>query len=597
MMRHCTSILLSFLAIGFAIDIQARGQAPTAEAQKLQAWFRDYLEQVMRDEPMTATRLGDHRYDDRLEDLSAAARADRLERDKAKLAELSQAIDPAKLSLADRVDFAILKRHLEAKIWLTENFRTFEEDPRVWGEYLTESVYLPLVQSTLPKETNLANALKRMAAIPSVVETARATIKNPPKVKTETAILQTRGAIDFYTKEIYLIAGRPADDAALKAAASPVVESLNKHLAFLKDEVLPRSGDNWRIGRELFETKLDYDLDSGLTAAEVLAEAEKEAEQVEREMYVIARQMWAQAYPGTVIPPDDPKGRREVIARALAATAKVHGTPESLVMDAQATVAEITRFIRTKDIMRLPAPDRCAIIEMPEFMRGNSVAYLNPAPPLDIKARSEYAISPPPADWSPQRVESFLGEYNAAMLQVLTIHEAYPGHYVQLEYANRVPSLIRRVLGSGTYSEGWAVYTERMMLDQGFGGGDLGLRLNQLKFYLRAVCNAILDHKMHCENMTDEEARVLLMERAFQTEGEAVGKIIRSKQSSAQLSTYFVGRTAFHRLRQAVQREQGGAFELGRFHEAVLEQGSVPVKHLPELVRDRLKSPRSVSVD
>jgi uncharacterized protein (DUF885 family) len=160
-----------------------------------------------------------------------------------------------------------------------------------------------------------------------------------------------------------------------------------------------------------------------------------------------------------------------------------------------------------------------------------------------------------------------------------------------------VPSLIRRVLGSGTYSEGWAVYTERMMLDQGFGGGDLGLRLNQLKFYLRAVCNAILDHKMHCENMTDEEARVLLMERAFQTEGEAVGKIIRSKQSSAQLSTYFVGRTAFHRLRQAVQREQGGAFELGRFHEAVLEQGSVPVKHLPELVRDRLKSPRSVSVD
>ncbi len=587
-------LLLSFAGLLSGMP-HAIGQE--AEARKLADWFKTYIEKVMSQEPMTATRLGDHRYDDRLEDLSPDARKTRLDRDKTALADLRKAIDPKKLELADRVDFEILARHLESRIWLTENFRTFEEDPRVWGDYLTESVYLPLVQSTLPKEKNFENALKRMKAIPGVVETARATIGKPPKVKTETAILQTRGAIDFYSREIFLVTNRKTDDAELKAATEPVVAALKTHLAFLTDEVLPRSGENWRVGRELFEKKLDYDLDSGLTAAEVLAEAEKEAEQVEREMFVIARQMWAQAYPGQVIPPDDAKGRRETIAKALAATAKVHGSPETLVKDAKATVADITNFIRARDIMRLPEPDRCAIIEMPEFMRGNSVAYLNPAPPLDILARSEYAISPPPADWTAQRVESFLGEYNAAMLKVLTIHEAYPGHYVQLEYANRVPSLIRRVLGSGTYSEGWAVYTERVMLDQGFGEGDLALRLNQLKFYLRAVCNAILDHKMHCSGMTDEEARSLLMDKAFQTEGEAVGKIIRSKQSSAQLSTYFVGRTAFHRLRQTVQREQGDKFDLGRFHEAVLEQGSVSVKYLPELVRDRLQRPRAASVN
>lgn len=587
-------ILLTFAGLLSGIP-HAIGQE--TEARKLTAWFKAYIEKVMSEEPMTATRLGDHRFDDRLEDLSPQARKARLDRDKSALADLKKSIDPKKLELADRVDFEILARHLESRIWLTENFRTFEEDPRVWGDYLTESVYLLLVQSTLPKEKNFENALKRMKAIPAVVETARSTIGNPPKVKTDTAILQTRGAIDFYTREIYLITGRKSDDAELKAATEPVVAALKKHLAFLTDQVLPRSGENWRVGRELFEKKLDYDLDSGLTADEVLAEAEKEAAAVEQEMFVIARQMWAQVYPGQVIPPDDAKGRRETIARALAATAKVHGSPETLVTDAKATVADITKFIRAKDILRLPEPDRCAIIEMPEFMRGNSVAYLNPAPPLDILARSEYAISPPPADWTAQRVESFLGEYNAAMLKVLTIHEAYPGHYVQLEYANRVPSLIRRVLGSGTYSEGWAVYTERMMLDQGFGDGDLALRLNQLKFYLRAVCNAILDHKMHCSGMTDEEARALLMDRAFQTEGEAVGKIIRSKQSSAQLSTYFVGRTAFHRLRQAVQREQGEKFDIGRFHEAVLEQGSVSVKYLPELVRDRLQRPRAASVN
>ncbi len=148
------------------------------------------------------------------------------------------------------------------------------------------------------------------------------------------------------------------------------------------------------------------------------------------------------------------------------------------------------------------------------------------------------------------------------------------------------------MLWSGTFAEGWAVYTEQMMLDQGYGNGDLSLRLHQLKFYIRAVLNAILDHKMHCTQMTDEEALTFLMKRCFQSESEALLKIIRAKQSSAQLSTYFVGRTAFYRLRQMVEREQGDKFDLGRYHEAVLDHGTLPVKYLPELVRERLKRPR-----
>jgi hypothetical protein len=265
-------------------------------------------------------------------------------------------------------------------------------------------------------------------------------------------------------------------------------------------------------------------------------------------------------------------------------TSKAHGTPEELIGDALTGADAIKRFIREADILALPEPDRCQIREMPEFKRGNSMAYLNSAPPLDPAVESEYAISPPPAGWSPDRVESFLREYNDAMLQVLTIHEAYPGHYVQLEYSNKVPSPIRKILQSGPYVEGWAVYTEQMMLDQGYGEGDLVLRLNQLKFYLRAVVNAILDHKMHCQGLSDEDALELLVGRAFQTEGEALPKIVRSKQSSCQLSTYFVGRTAMYRLRQAIQARKGESFSLGRYHEAVLSEGSVPVRFLPELV-------------
>jgi len=248
-------------------------------------------------------------------------------------------------------------------------------------------------------------------------------------------------------------------------------------------------------------------------------------------------------------------------------------------------VDKIKSFIRDRHILTLPDPDTCKVIEMPEFQRGFSAAYLNPAPPLDPKADSLYAVSPPPKEWTPARVETFLREYNSAMLQILTIHEAYPGHYVQLAYSNRCPSQIRKILSSGSFAEGWAVYTEQMMLDQGYGDGDLSLRLHQLKFYQRAVINAILDNKMHCENISDDEAMKFLVERGFQTEAEAVGKILRAKQSSTQLSTYFVGRTAFYRLRQAVERKQGDAFDLAKFHQAVLNHGTLPVKYLPELVK------------
>ena len=582
-------VLLAAVSL-LASSLRAVGgeREPNGEDAKLYAFFADYLERLFADQPMTATRLGDHRFDDKLDDLSKEARAANLERDRKTLAELPQRIDYAKLSRDGQIDFEIFRHDLETGIWLRENFHPYEDDPRIWGDYLTESVYLPLTQSSLPREENVRHVLARMEHIPGVVEVARATIGTPPRVKTETAIRQTEGAIGFYQDDLFTLAGRPKGEGELANKAAKIVEALRSHLKFLKEEVLPRSDDSWRIGPEKFAEKIERELDAGLTAEEIVAEARREAERVEREMAFVARLIWASMFPGEAVPPDDEPGRREMIRRVLAKIGDDHSTAETVVEDVRATVGRIKAFITEKDILRLPEPDRCRIIEMPEFLRGNSTAYLNSAPPLDPGASSEYAVSPPPAHWTPQQVESYFREYNKAMLQILTIHEAYPGHYVQLEYSNRCPSPIRKILGSGTFAEGWAVYTEQMMLDQGYGDGDLRLRMQQLKFYLRAVVNAVLDHEMHAGNMTDDEAKELLMGRAFQTEGEALGKIIRSKQSSAQLSTYFVGRTAFYRLRQSVQREMGDKFNLGRYHEAVLAHGTLPVKYLPELVRRTL---------
>jgi uncharacterized protein (DUF885 family) len=555
------------------------------EDGRLATFFQSWLDESFRAEPTMATRLGDHRFDDRLDDISPKARAANVKRLERYRDELPRRIDYPKLSRNGQIDFEVFRHHLVSELWHHEHFEPFENDPRIYATYTTECVYALLTQSTLPRETNVKNAITRMIRIPKLVEIARETIGKPPRVKVDTAILQTKGAIDFYKVDIFKLASMPQGEGELGEKAQAIVAALEDYLKYLQGEVLERSNERWRIGKEAFAEKLELELDAGLTADEVLGEAEAEAARVEREMYVIARQMWGTKAPGEPLPADDAEGRRETVRRMLAEVAKNHGSTDGLVTDAQSTVAEIKAFITTRDILHLPEPDRCQVIEMPEFMRGNSVAYLNPAPPLDPHAISEYAISPPPSDWDAGRVASYLQEYNRSMLKILSIHEAYPGHYVQLEYSNRSPSLVRRVLSSGTFAEGWAVYTEQMMLDQGFGQGELGLRLQQLKFYLRTVVNAILDNKMHAGTMTDDEAMQLLTKRAFQTEGEALGKIIRSKQSSCQLSTYFVGRTAFYRLRQSIEHELGERFSLGRYHEAVLSHGTLPVKYLPELVR------------
>ncbi len=571
------TVFLFSLALGFS-----------AEEDRLNSFFKHYLDQRFKMQPTDATRLGDHRFDHLLEDLSPEARQGWLEFAERTLTELPKAVDYQKLTRDGQIDFEMFQTDLRAQIWNLENRKPFEEDPRTYGGYINESVYLLLVQSTLPKETNVANSIARIAEIPRIVREAKRTLTRPPKSVLETAIRQNRGAIGFYEKEIFELAGDTGQREKLKAVAQTAVASLKDFQAFLEGELMQRATGQWRIGRAKFNRKFELEVDAGVTAEQTLADAEAEFDRVRRDLYVVSRQLWSRYFPKAPLPPDDADGRHATMTKVIGAVGQEHGKPENLLRDAQATVADIKKFIADRDILKLPEPDRCQIIEMPEFRRGNSLAYLENAPPLDPNSDSFYAISPPPSDWGPERVKSFLEEYNQHMLQVLTIHEAYPGHYVQLEYANRADSLIRRVLMSGVMVEGWAVYTEQMMLDQGYGDGDLRLRLNQLKFYLRAVVNAILDQKMHCENMSDDEALDLLVKGAFQSEGEARLKIIRSKQSSVQLSTYFVGRMAHYRLRTETQRRLGEKFSLGRFHEAVMSNGSVSVKYLPELVAKKL---------
>ena len=516
-------VLIAGISAGFAQDADAR----------LNAFFSQYLEETFKFRPLEATRLGDHRFDNLLDDISPQARKNWIEHSRKTLEELPKQVDYEKLSRDGKIDFEIFQLHLKSSIWNAENIRPFELDPRTYNAYINDSVYVPLTQSTLPKETNISNAIARMKLIPEVIAEAKRSLQNPPAVVTETAVKQNLGSIGFYERDIFQIVGATPQMDALKAAAKPVVESLKQYQQFLEKDLLPRAHGEWRLGREKFGEKLRLDLEAEV-APEQVSGGGRVGVRPRPARYVYGRPAaLEQIFPQTGAACGRCRGHRFCIEAVLEKIGLEHGKPEDLVPDARANVQSIKKFIAERDILRLPEPDNCQVVEMPEFKRGNSTAYCEPAPPLDPKAVSFYAVSPPPKDWDAKRVETLLREYNSHMMHILTIHEAYPGHFVQLEYAHRNPSLVRRVLESGVYIEGWAVYTEQMMLDQGYGGGDLALRLTQQKFYLRAVANAILDYKMHCAGMTDEEALKFLVNDAYQSEGEARLKIIRASKARA----------------------------------------------------------------
>ena len=256
------------------LGLATSASAATEADAKLDAFFRRYLDEYFQQQPSDATALGDHRFDAKLEDLSAASRAKWIERTRRALADLPREVDYARLSRAGQVDFEIFKHELEKSLWLNENTRPFEEDPRTYTDYINGSVYVLLTQSTLPKETNLTNAIARMRQIPRLVAAARQTLTHPPRSVLETAIVQNRGSIDFYEKEIFELAGETPQKDALKKAADEVVACLKDYQEFLEKEVRPRANGQWRLGKEKFAKKLELELDAGLTADQVLAAAE-----------------------------------------------------------------------------------------------------------------------------------------------------------------------------------------------------------------------------------------------------------------------------------------------------------------------------------
>lgn len=549
--------------------------AKSSEDTRFEHIANGFIEQLLRTHPETATQLGDHRYDARVSDFSSKGVAADLKLYRSVIAQLEK-LNVTALSPGDAVDIQILENELRSRIFDIEVMHSEQRDPLAYNP--AGSISMLLTRDFAPLRTRLRAVEGRLSAIPAIVRAAKQNLSNPPRVFTETAIAQNKGAISLVRDDLEeFLKDDPAMKAKLAGVRNKAIAALEGYGKWLETDLLPRSNGDFRIGAQRFAEKLKYSLDSDLSAETILSKAENELKQTQATMLQTALPLFHQYYPERNT---DGLESKLIIRAVLDHIAENRPDNATIVDAARKKLSEATEFVRSHDIVSLPG-DPVKVIVMPEYARGVAIAYCEQAGPLEKNGETFYAIAPTPADWNATRVTSFFKEYNNSMLDDLTVHEAMPGHYLQLAVANRakVSTQIRNLFNSGSFVEGWATYAEQVMAENGFGGPET--HMEQLKMRLRLIINAMLDQKIHAGQMTEQEAMTLMMDQGFQEEGEAAAKWRRAQLTSTQLSTYFVGNLELNALSTSFQENGGGSKKV--IHDKMLSYGSIATRYIRQL--------------
>lgn len=548
------------------------------------------LDTWMQLSPISATQIGDHRYDSEIDDLSAAGQQKTVAAYKALLGELDR-IDVAKLGRENQVDAAILRNQLQSEIWNAEVLQSGKWDPQLYNGIAGSAIYGLMAREFAPLPERLKSATARMEKLPAIFAQARENLDpaRVPKIHAETVAKQNKGILSIVDTFITPHIGElpQADQQRLQAAIDGLKKAVDEQQTWLDKTLVPNAKGDFRIGAEKYDQKLKFALSSSLSRQEIGERARAELKRVREDMYGIAQTVLKDK-PGAPEMPAQPtdEQQQKAIEAALELAYADKPARDKVVDDAKAALDQSTAFVREHDLMTLPdAP--VDIILMPEFQRGVAVAYCDSPGPLDKNLKTFYAVSPIPDDWNDKQVDSFLREYNSRMIHLLSIHEGTPGHYLEGWHSAKFPSTLRAVLRSGLFAEGWAVYTERMMQEQGYLDNDPLFHLVQLKFYLRTISNAILDQGVHVDNWDREKAMHLMTHDAFQQESEAAGKWVRAQLTSAQLPTYFVGAQEHFDTRKAMQDKLGDTFNLKAYHDQMLSYGAPPVRFARQLMLDQ----------
>lgn len=438
------------------------------------------------------------------------------------------------------------------------------------------------------RRRRIAAAVRRARAVPAMLEQAGGLLTGVSAPAYELVVERLPGAVALMRDRLPATAAAAGGDVdAARDAGEYAAEGLEAYAA-LVDELVDDRRLDWRVGPTHVERGLRLAVGTTMSAQEIEDRARTTLAETRADMVELAGAGWQRRFPGVARPTDDDALLRSVLDD-VAATAVA---PGRLLAEARQAVDEAHAFIAGLDLVDLPPATDLRVEPMPVEERGVAVAMLRRPPPLTVGRPSTYLLSPVPTTWDATRTRSFLREYHPAMLRSLAVHEATPGHFVQLAHAARHPRLVRRLVGRPVFSEGWSVMMEEVVLDVGFGDDGTStvarddLLLTQRKMKLRAAANALLDLGLHAGSMTDADAMGLLRDSALQERAEAEGKLRRAKLTSVQLSSYYAGLTELKALRRTVEAREGAAFDLGGFLRRVLSHGTPTVAIVAEALAD-----------
>jgi len=576
-----------------AAKMQQTQQVPAAFDAEVDAFLKAYWALL----PEAAVAAGEYAAAARLPAPTAANRQAQLRFSEAWLQRLAR-LDRARLTPAQQGDLALLQNHLRGSIWSLREFRSWQWDP---SEYNVAGAFGELLNKDFaPLPRRLALIERRLQQVPAYYRAALAQLQEPSPEHLRLAIQQSEGALATFATEIPQALLQAQQKALLPAAAAQRLarhnaaaeRALQAYIAALKvldaRQTAAGTGRSFRIGQAAFEAKFGYDIQAGVDARGLYERALQHKEALHQRMSELSDRLW----PGLFGDAAKPAERLDKIARVIEKLSANHVSPAGYVDEIKAQIPALAKFVEQHDLLALDPTRPLQVRETPAYMRGVAGASISAPGPLDPQGATYYNVDPLDK-YTPEEAESYLREYNHWVLQILSIHEAIPGHYLQLLHANKSPSKVKALFGNGAMVEGWAVYGERMMMEAGWGDVDgqpsPEMWLMYSKWNLRTVCNAILDYRTHVLGQGQAEAEALLEREAFQSKTEASEKWHRAQVTAVQLSSYFAGYSEIMALREQLKAQRGAAFSLKDFHTEFLSHGSAPVKMVSELMQQQGK--------
>ena len=573
---------LPLLALAITSCSQVNKTATGPDA-RFDTFKNQFIEALWKQNPDYASSQGYHKYDSLLLIPNAAQRQADDAFAQNNLAALGRfTLDS--LSPNNQIDLRLLRNELRAERWYVDTLKNWQWNPASYN--LGAAVGDLLNGRHFRLDRRLRNISDKISHAADFYAAARANINNPTKEHTTLGIKQNAGGLEVFgsalADSVRKSSLSEAEKKTLTDRIAATRAAVQDYMNFLKNDVLAKDQfRSFRIGKALFDQKFAYDIQSHFTAAEIYQQALKHKAELLHDMGRRAARLYPKYFPGQKAPADT----LALVTAVVNQLTLKHAPRDGFVDAVKRQIPTLVAFVNEHKLLTQDPSKPLVVRETPLYMRGSGAGASISAPgPYDKSANTYYNVEPLPAEWTPAQAESYLREYNDYTLQILNIHEAIPGHYTQLVYANRSPSLVKSIFGNGAMVEGWAVYSERMMLESGYGNNSDEMWLLWDKWNMRVTLNTIIDHAIQVDNMRENDAVAMLRHDGFQEEAEARGKWLRATLSQVQLSSYFTGYSEIYALRKELNQQQGQKFDLKTFHEQFLSYGSAPVKYIRELM-------------